>query len=218
MPRPLWQYDPNSRRYRDLRTGRYVNQAQLQALRDRFADALKGETDRLAEQLAAREISIQRWVLEMRTLIKDSFIAQYAAAVGGVQNMTAADYGRIGAMLSSQNRGQYWYLQRFAEAIANGELTLGQIQVRAGMYMGASVQAFERGRTVSFGLPRLPAYPGDGTTVCLTNCRCSWQISETQAAWYCHWSLGVAEHCPDCLVRAAQWAPYVVLKGMAVVA
>lgn len=217
-PRPMWQYDPNSRRYRNLRTGRYVGPAELERLRNEFADALTRQTDRLAERLFDRSISIQTWVLEMRTLIKDSFIAQYAAAVGGLQNMTAADYGRIGAMLSSQNQGQYWYLQRFAEAIAEGRLSEAQIMARAQMYMGASVQAFERGKAASYGLPKLPAYPGDGTTRCLTNCRCSWQIVESLTAWQCTWSLGRAEHCPDCRDRAAIWAPLVILKGMATLA
>ncbi|MCB0039470.1 MAG: hypothetical protein KDI56_02075 [Xanthomonadales bacterium] len=214
-PRPLWQYDPRSRRYRDLRTGRYIGPDDLRELRDRFADALKQETDRLAQRLFDREITIQVWTLEMRRLIKNSFIAQYAAAVGGTQNMTAADYGRIGAMLSSQNTGQYWYLQRFAEAIAEGRLSEAQIRARAALYMGASVQAFERGKAASFGDLRLPALPGDGSTICLTNCRCEWLISETTTAWYCTWSLGAAEHCPDCLERAKMWQPYVVLKGMA---
>lgn len=51
-----------------------------------------------------------------------------------------------------------------------------------------------------------------------TNCRCSWQIVESLTAWQCTWSLGRAEHCPDCLDRAAIWAPLIILKGMATLA
>lgn len=213
-PKPYWVYDPISKRYRNLRTGRYIGQSELTQLRDEFADALRRETDRIAQRLFDGTISIQQWVSEMRTLIKDAYIAQYAAAIGGIQNMTQSDYGRIGAMLSSQNGGQYWYLQQFADAIARGELSEAQIMARAAMYGYSSVQAFERGRASSFGLT-LTAYPGDGSTRCLSNCRCSWRITETDVAWLCAWELGRAEHCADCLTRAELWAPLVILKSFA---
>lgn len=212
MATPLWQYDPRSNRYRNLRTGRFIGPAELRELRDAFADALARESDRLAERLVNREISLAQWVTQMRTLVKDSFIAQYAAQVGGLANMTQADYGRIGAMLAGRGeRGQYWYLQRFAGEIADGSLTPAQIAARAQMYMGASVQAAEQGRASLLGL-RLPAYPGDGTTRCLTNCRCSWRIDDGGLVWYATWVLGMAEHCADCLTRAKTWAPLVISK------
>lgn len=219
MPTPLWQYDPNSRTYVNLRTGQIAGPGEMLGLRDRFAEALNAESDRLARRLTDREITIQQWTTEMRRLVKDAFVAQYAAAVGGVNNMTQADYGRIGAMMMAGQgtTGQYWYLQRFAETIQAGRLTPEQIAARARLYMSSSVQAFERGKSTSYGMPRLPAYPGDGSTQCLVNCRCSWEIVEDAFAWRATWSLGNAEHCPDCLSRAAMWAPYVVLKGGGVV-
>jgi len=214
-PRPYWVYDPVSQRYRNLRNGRYIDQDELRSLRNEFAEALREETDRIAQRLFDGVSSIQDWVLEMRTLIKDAYIAQYAASIGGMQYMTQSDYGRIGAMLSSQNRGQYWYLQQFAEAIARGELSEAQIRARAALYGYSSVQAFERGKARLYGLT-LPAYPGDGTTACLSNCKCGWRIRETNLAYYCTWTLGIAEHCSDCVDRAGMWSPLVLLKGFAV--
>lgn len=91
------------------------------------------------------------------------------------------------------------YLRAFAAEL--GGLSDAQIAARAALYAGATRATYERSRWVGRGLP---AYPADGGTECLVNCKCSWV--ERDGAMY--WELGQAEHCGDCESRAAQWSPW----------
>ena len=175
-------------------------------LRDDFTDKVMGESDTLMEQLLVTgDVDIQEWVGEMRTLIKDTYRALYELAVGGRDNMTQSDYGRLGGILQEQ----YRYLDGFAQDLADGKLTLGQAQYRARMYIESATQAFERAKAASFGIT-LPQYPGDGSTPCLSNCRCEWEIKESKTEWLCYWRLGQAEHCPGCLEASQIYKPYIV--------
>jgi hypothetical protein len=83
---------------------------------------------------------------------------------------------------------------------------------RAALYGESLGQVYQRyyvaARGLRAGLPDLPAYPRDGSTVCRVYCRCQWQIKKRSDALYeATWKLGQAEHCPDCILRAKQWNP-----------
>lgn len=95
--------------------------------------------------------------------------------------------------------GQLPYLRQFAAEL--GGLSDAQIAARAALYAGATRATYEEGRWLGNGLP---GYPADGGTSCLVNCKCSWVERDGRM----YWELGVAEHCPDCLSRAAQWSPW----------
>lgn len=181
---------------------------ELVDMRDEFTDGVLKESDTLISNLMeSGSINVQQWTLDMRELIKNTYRAQYELAIGGRENMTPADYGRLGGILQEQ----YRYLQGFADDLAAGRLSPSQAMYRARMYINSSTQAFERARAAGFGLT-LPQYPGDGGTQCLTNCKCQWdiQFDEKEFAFNCYWRLGYAEHCPDCLDAAKIYSPYVV--------
>jgi len=153
-------------------------------------------------------LPLDAWQATMRQQIKDEYIRQYVIARGGVENMAQADWGSIGGMLADQ----YRYLDRFAADIASGNLSAAQIEKRAAMYIRSAREAFWRGTARAQGWPPLPAYPGDGSTRCLTNCQCSWDVLEVEGAWLATWQLGAAEHCEDCIQRAREWSPLVIEK------
>lgn len=206
-----WEWDQPSKRYRNTETGRYMGSRQMLPLRDEFIDAQKAATGDLADRLAAGEITTNRYVEEMRGLIKTTYLDEYALAHGGRNNMTSRDFGIVGNMC----RDQYGYLNNFAGEINAGELSPAQIRARGRMYIESASQAYERAQAEVRGIRgpnALPAYPGDGSTACRTNCRCSWEYRETETAWEVTWTLHPAEHCEDCLARASAWAPYVVAK------
>ena len=183
---------------------------ELVNLRDEFTDQVMGESDLLMNRLlSSGDINIQDWVTEMRGLIKNTYRAMYELAIGGRENMTQADYGRLGGMLQEQ----YRYLDRFAAELAEGKLTLPQALNRARMYIESATQAFERARAAGLGIT-LPQYPGDGSTQCRANCRCHWDIKDRKEEWACYWRLGQAEHCPDCLQARDLYNPYIVSKGL----
>jgi hypothetical protein len=210
MPTP-WVWEKGLRRYRDTETGRFIGAKGMVDLRDRFVAAQKGRTAELAARLTSGEIDSAQWVKEMRQVVKETYIDQYVMAKGGRGQLTQADYGRIGAMVKEQ----YKFLQGFERDILNGKVKAGQIAVRAGLYVDSSTQSFERSRSESMGVPTLPQYPGDGATVCRTNCKCHWEIRERIGGWDCYWRLGPVktEHCPDCLVNTETWNPLQVERA-----
>lgn len=207
MPGP-WQWDDSAKRYRDVSSGRFIGQRQMVTMRDFFNEAMKSDMDKLTRQLTNHEISLGRWTMDMQSMVKETYKAQYGLAIGGRQNLTAADNGRIGQMV----REQYQHIYNFAEDIRSQKVSEGQIQTRARMYVSSSTQAYERGRTADLGVPKLPAYPGDGGTVCRANCQCHWDIQDAGDTWSCTWRLGAAEHCPDCVAHSEEWNPLIVAK------
>ena len=102
---------------------------------------------------------------------------------------------------------QYRYLNAFMQQIARGELSNAQIVMRMNMYINSANEALWRAITRDLPL-ELPAYPGDGSTRCLVNCQCEWEILPRDDGYDCFWRLGAAEHCSDCLTRASEWNPY----------
>jgi hypothetical protein len=206
-----WEWDDRIKRYRDLVSGRFVAAKKLVQLRDTFVERVMSRSDALIDRLAGGEINVQQWVGEMRTLIRKTYMAEAEAAIGGRNAMTSADFGRVGGQLQRQ----YQYLNNFAEEMRNGKLSPGQARVRARMYINGATQAFERAKTHSAGIPDLPQYPGDGRTQCLSNCKCTWEIVDTETAWECTWSLGIAEHCDDCVSNASKWNPLMIQKVFA---
>jgi len=207
MPGP-WQWDDRAKRYRDTATGRFITQRKAVTLRDYYIEAKKSEMDALSRRLVDKEINLAQWTLEMRQQVKDTYINEYMLARGGRNNMTQADWGRIGAMVKKQ----YQFVDNFARDIDAGKVSGGQIQTRARMYVDSGTQAFERAKTESLGLPPLPAYPGDGQTVCRANCQCAWDIQDNGDHWAATWQLGIAEHCPDCVSNSERWNPLVIQK------
>ena len=215
---PLWAYDTRSNRYRvtaegaqqlGRKAGTYISDRQIVAARDTWIDVAKQRTDSLASQYSRGQISIEQWREGMRQEIRINHINEYMLGHGGRNSMTPADWGRVGQRVQVQ----YRYLDGFVNDIVAGNLTDAQIAARARMYVEASSAAFEQGNVLARGAPALPAYPGDGSTQCLSNCKCHWRIQETPREWRCTWVISPVENCDDCLERARTWAPLVIAKG-----
>ena len=213
-----WSWSPDSKRYRvtaegaralGQKPGTFVSQSKMLSFRDNYIAARKDNTNYLANQLAKGDITLNEWTLSMRQEVKDNFINQYMLAHGGRNTMTQADWGRVGQMV----RGQYEYLNAFADQIASGEYSEQAIAARARMYVESSGQAFERGKIAAHGMPDLPQVPGDGRTRCLSNCKCWWEIKENDTEWRAYWRLGLAEHCLDCVENSEKWNPLVYQKS-----
>lgn len=135
-------YDPRIRGsgYRDAVTGRIISRhevlEQVEVMISRSDDVVTA----LTQMLGNRTISLDTWHQVMRQEIKDNYITQYLAGRGGRGKMTPTDWGSIGGMVAEQ----YKYLSAFRDEIASGDLSLGQIRVRASMYLNSSREAFER--------------------------------------------------------------------------
>lgn len=170
-----------------------------------IADAYKTKVNDLAEQLAKGRIDILKWQIEMRQAMREAWTLQLVAGAGGDKSkIDSSEYLKLGTRLKQQ----YDYLERFAADIGSKNLSQAQIAVRARMYIDAAKAVYWQQIT---GVD-LPAYPGDGSTPCLTACKCSWELKYIRdekgrvIGAIAKWVLGKAEHCPVCVQRASLWA------------
>jgi len=135
-------------RYRDTATGRYISAQSVRRDVARLADTAGRDVARqLTEALRDRRISLAEWQTGMARAVKNVNYAAVAAASGGVQNMTAVERGRAGAII----RKQYDYLRNFAKEIADGTQPLdGRALHRAEMYMDAAKGSFHEQKRAGF--------------------------------------------------------------------
>lgn len=211
-----WQWSVSADRYRDSVTGRFLGKAEALGFVDQSLAATGNVTDTLASFVAGDvpAISPDDWRSAMRREIKDEYIRQYLIGRGGIEQMTPADWGSIGGALAEQ----YRHFEGFYEQVKADELSEGQVIARSRMYINSAREVYERGNARAQGVPvgELPAFPGDGSTICLTNDKCNWryeQVFDEQGvlvAWNCYWTLNPAEHCETCLERDELWNPFVI--------
>lgn len=198
-----WQWDAERRRYRNAETGRLVSEKRVVAWRDSYIGIRASSIQGLTENLIEDNMSRQAWEREMQAEIKGEITALYMLGRGGRNAMQPSDETAIEGLAQEQLK----FLRGFSNDIKRGRVTAPQALARARMYAGSGVLAFERGRAAAHGLPDLPQYPGDGQTVCRSNCRCHLAYEQDGDDWLVYWHLGAAEHCPDCEAMASSWAP-----------
>jgi hypothetical protein len=135
-------------RYRDTATGRYISARQVKADVARMADLAGRDVARqLTTALRDGRISLAEWQTGMARAVKNVNYAAVAAASGGVNNMTAVERGRAGAIIKEQ----YKRLRGFAQDIASGKQKLdGRALRRAEMYMDAAKGSFHEQKRAGF--------------------------------------------------------------------
>jgi hypothetical protein len=82
--RQRFQWSEERGRYRDLRTGRYVSALEVRRAVDQTLRSIGQETRRMADDLRAGRISLDRFRLEMRARTREVHILSAAAARGGM--------------------------------------------------------------------------------------------------------------------------------------
>lgn len=180
------------------------------ALRGVF-DRTQGTFDTLADQLAAGEITLDEWRDSMGRELTRLHVNAGRIGAGGQRNEG------LQRLIAEQVQRQRDYLDRWAGQLAGQEQhSAAGIKQRASLYTKAANATLQQARTVSIGLPLLPAYPGDASTECLGNCYCSWQIFQLSGSgnYDCYWRLRPADHCDQCVARATRWSPIEVRGGV----
>jgi len=137
MGEPRW--DPRIGRYRDSETGRFIGRTLVNiwietSLR---SSAQIGAT--LANYVFEQTVSVRDFGIMMRQEIKDEYIRQFLTGIGGRDRMNSSLWGKVGSMIQEQ----YKYLNNFLADISSGNLTEGQIRMRAQMYLNSAREAFE---------------------------------------------------------------------------
>ncbi len=188
------RYDNRAERWRDNATGRFIPHEAVVSEMRVHQQATYATLEGLTNQLYAKQITLAQWQLGVASELKDAHLAQAMFGAGGRANMTFVEFGRVGQTL----REQYSFLNKFAADIAAGRQSQAQALARIRQYGNASAQSYyaeyvERRtgniywRTTALescptclayaaGSPytksTLPAYPCDGGTQCLANCKC----------------------------------------------
>ena len=161
----------------------------------------------LADDLINHEINLQQWVSAMRAELKSLHVSSAIIGKGGeVSSMTQSDWGWVGAKC----RWQYHFLDRLALTIYRYGIPSNMTR-RLQMYGDAARHTLEYFIALELNYPPLPYHPGDGSTRCLTSCRCHWKVvkvldrSGRLIGWYVSWIMSEAEHCEDCIRRSNEW-------------
>lgn len=201
-----WYWDISVHNFRD-EGGRFMSQKHALDLARRSIEIAERPVGYLAQSVSDGRLSPKVWETLMREQTKDAYIREYVLGIGGRDQMTYADWGRVGRAL----RDQYDFLGQFKGELPN--LSQAQIEARAAMYPKASREAFEMAKyqnnkemeLVKWQLSDVKhcetcwgfaeqgwvpndenafggAYPGDGSTICLSNCACSleYQMGEPE--------------------------------------
>jgi hypothetical protein len=204
VPTAGWSWDESTRRYVNA-DGGTLSPRSLAKLRDDALDALTAEAGELGRARAAGEITSLWFVRGMRDAIKRGYAAAYMLGRGGRHAMRPSDWGRVGGVV----RRQYRFLDGFVNELLGEERPSPEAAAaRARLYLSSAVQGFERAQAAAHAIA-LPAYPGDGMTPCLGNCRCSWDIARNKdGSVEATWTLGGKDPCPGCRERAGRWNPW----------
>lgn len=205
-----WIWDAGLGRYRNARTGRLIPAGRIQAMRDRLVDSAMLLFGSLADRLAEAKLDVGAWERAMREAIKSIFGAQYLLGRGGINAMQSADWDRLAELVQEQ----YGFLGGFTDEVAAGKLSAPQVTIRAQLYVGSSVQAHEAGKAAAWDVD-LPAQPGDGSSECMANDRCSWQLRRRKdGAVEATWVADLDKRtCKTCRKRAKDWNPLVLWPG-----
>jgi hypothetical protein len=143
--RPRYVYVASVGRYRDVNTGRFVaEQVVLDSMQDRIDDGF----DRMESFLAAivdeeSEFALADWQQAMAVELRNMHYQMMLMGIGGMNNATPADYGRLGQTL----KAEYEFLQGFANDIAAGKLSEAQIRARMELYANKIWYSFWAAKT-----------------------------------------------------------------------
>jgi hypothetical protein len=198
-----------------------ITEKDKQKLLDLRINIFYNISDKLSEKVFSGELTIGAWEEKMRAELRQLHSSAAAIVKGGWDQMTSADWGRLGTPL----REQYKYLHGFANTIAEQAetISLKAIQARARMYgraTGNTAALIQAGAVIEGMLPWMPA---DGSTKCLGSCKCRWELRITKVdkksgdrTVKAVWRLSPAEHCTDCLERNGHVEMLVVPKDVIV--
>ncbi len=177
-----------------------------QAVSDRLSNVYASRMRSLSDDLLHSTLSLEDWHTQMQDAIRLAFLHQAIAGAPDSDErlISSADMRRIERNIAEQ----YKFLDKFASdiesAVVREGASLDFIPSRASLYAQSSgAEYWKQALNVD-----LPAVPRDGSTQCLGNCQCQWDLQcADDGIVLATWLLESGESCPDCKVRAETWNP-----------
>src|SRR4051794_29213656 len=123
------EYSRSDRKYRDDQ-GNEVSRQEIRKLINDLLDSVRSDAAKLAAKFDSGEITATEFADSMRELLKSAHIVASSVGRGGLDMMTASDWGRVGSKL----QWQYKYLDKFARKLDSGVLSKANSESRARSY------------------------------------------------------------------------------------
>lgn len=158
------------------------------------------------EALAAGDVSPAEWAATIARVLARGHAD--ALRAGGVSPTSPAGQ----AYLTRSIATQLHFLRGFQAVVEAADTFERGWNARAALYAQSVGAPYWAGRT---RLLPLPALPKDGTTICKTNCGCSWEIVELdgEGNYDCYWRRAKDDSCGTCLAREVAWSPLAIRDG-----
>lgn len=175
----------------------------LSRLIARFVRDVRGWTDALVES----GMTLAAWKRAMLDGLRRYHAAAYLA---GANARTVSP--QAAAALKKTVAAQLRFLNNFAIEIQDAPQFQPGWKARAELYAKGIGQSYWRGAT---RLLPLPAMPRDGTSQCLGNCGCSWEVQplDGEGNYDAYWRRGRTDSCQTCVQRERDWAPLRIREG-----
>lgn len=150
---------------------------------------------------------VEPWYSEIAAQLKRYHQAAYLNGAA-TRDLSSAASRAIEGDLATQLK----FLSQFKVEIQGAAEWQAGWNARAAMYARSIQVPYWRGKTK---LLPLPAMPGDGSTACLTNCGCAWDVQEVGPDSYdAYWRRAKTDSCQGCVQREQEWAPLRVREGV----
>lgn len=180
---------------------------------DALIAAFRAKTASLTDDWTAGELSDDDWQRRMALEIRTLHAAAALLAVGSVDALTL----ELQRSVQLQTEAQLDALRQWSQGAQapTPRRSPALLRARASLYGGAAHATYARLRVAALGLPDLPVYPTE-RSACFAHCFCYWAVTPLAGAgdFDCFWVRSVVESCPQCLQRAATFAPLRVRKGV----
>jgi hypothetical protein len=150
---------------------------------------------------------VSAWYNEVGTQLRRYAPAAYLNGAG-TDTLSKAARRAVEADIQTQLQ----FLKQFAIEIEGAAEWQAGWNARAAMYARSIQVPYWRGKTK---LLPLPAMPGDGSTQCLTNCGCAWDVQEVgEDSFDAYWRRAKTDSCQGCVQREREWAPLQIREGV----
>lgn len=191
------QWDAPSRRYRMASSGRFVARSEVVKTVDLIVSDTETYLQKLSRDFTDGRISLSDWQSAFAARLRAGHTLSAAIALGGKENVSVREWGRIGAFM----REQYKYLQRFAIQIeSGGKINFGRVNLYAralrNTFLNAERLRMKKGQKArwklnaresctglgscteqaSRGVQRVINFPLFGTRTCIHNCKCELEL------------------------------------------
>lgn len=171
-----YYYDKALGSYVSKWNGKQVSATYIKQHLTRYEAAVKAELLSKTDRLLAGKIDLASWQTQMAKEIRDAWRVNAILGKGGYENMTQADWGRLGGRL----RAEYARLNKFAQDIKDGKLSDAQIRARITQYSQGPRVAFNDAlqaakKDAAYDLSRRYLGPAEHCEDCIAYAAMGWR-------------------------------------------